>query len=72
MPSAGSVHFLVIALLTWLIAVGGFAHIVAGSVETFLLVVNGDLGILAMIVNYTVPVLLGNVVGGTVLFAVLS
>lgn len=71
-PSAGSAQFLVITVLTWLIAVGGFPHIVAGSVESFLLVVSGDLGVGQMLVGYTVPVLLGNIVGGTVLFAVLS
>jgi formate-nitrite transporter family protein len=72
LPSAEQARFWVIALMTYLIAAGGFAHIVAGSVETFLLVVNGQLGIASMIVDFTVPVLLGNIVGGTVLFALLS
>jgi len=35
-------------------------------------VVNGELGLWPMITDFTVPVLLGNVVGGTALFAVLS
>jgi formate/nitrite transporter FocA (FNT family) len=47
-------------------------HIVAGSVEAFLLVVNGELGFGAMLVDFTAPVLLGNIVGGTALFALLS
>lgn len=72
LPSATSSQFQVITLMTWLIALGGFAHIVAGSVEAFVLVASGDLGLLPMIVNFTIPVLLGNVVGGTALFALLS
>lgn len=71
-PSADTTQFHVVTLMTYLIAVGGFAHIVAGSVEAFLLVLHGELGLGAMIVNFTIPVLLGNIFGGTVLFAVLS
>jgi formate/nitrite transporter FocA (FNT family) len=71
-PSADTTQFHVVTLMTYLIAVGGFAHIVAGSVEAFLLVLNGELGLGAMIANFTLPVLLGNIFGGTVLFAVLS
>ena len=71
-PSAEGAQFLVITLMTYLIAIGGFAHIVAGSVEAFLLVVNGQLSIGAMLGGFTIPVLLGNVAGGTVLFALIS
>ncbi|HEY1328653.1 MAG TPA: formate/nitrite transporter family protein [Casimicrobiaceae bacterium] len=72
MPSAESAQFWVITLMTWLIAAGGFAHIVAGSVEAFMLVANGQLGVGSMLVDFTVPVLLGNIVGGTALFALIS
>ena len=59
-------------MMTWLIALGGFTHIVAGSMEAFLLAVNGQLSVGAMVVGFMAPVLAGNIVGGTVLFAVLS
>jgi len=72
LPSADGAQFHVITVMTWLIAVGGFTHIVAGSMEAFLLVVNGQLGVGAMVLNFVAPVLAGNIVGGTVLFAVLS
>ena len=71
-PSAESAQFWVISLFTFLIGAGGFAHIVAGSVETFLLVVNGRLGVAPMIVDFMIPTLLGNIVGGTALFALIS
>ncbi len=41
-PSAENAKFQVITLMTWLIAVGGFTHIVAGSMEAYLLVFSGD------------------------------
>jgi len=72
MPGAESAQFHVITLMSYLIAVGGFPHIVAGSMEAFLLVVNGQWGVASMLMNFTVPVLLGNIIGGTALFALLS
>jgi formate-nitrite transporter family protein len=72
LPSAEGSQFHVIVLMTWLIAAGGFMHIVAGSVEAFMLVLNGELHWLAMIGDFMVPVLLGNVIGGTALFALIA
>ncbi|NNJ74534.1 MAG: formate/nitrite transporter family protein [Anderseniella sp.] len=72
MPTAENAKFWVIILITYLIAAGNFTHIVAGSVEAFLLVLVGDLSLLAMATDFFIPVLVGNVVGGTCLFAILS
>jgi formate/nitrite transporter FocA (FNT family) len=71
-PAADAAQFYVIVLITYLIGVGDFPHIVAGSVGSFMLVVNGELGVGAMLGGFALPVLLGNIVGGTVLFAMLS
>jgi formate/nitrite transporter FocA (FNT family) len=71
-PSAEAAKFWVISLLTFIIGAGGFAHIVAGSVETFLLVANGRLDIVTMLAGFVVPTLLGNIVGGSALFALIS
>jgi formate/nitrite transporter FocA (FNT family) len=71
-PGANTAQFYIVMLMTYLIAAGEFMHIVAGSVEAFLLVVNGELGIWAMVTGFTIPVLLGNIVGGTALFALIS
>jgi len=71
-PTADGAQFHVVTLMTYLIGAGGFMHIVAGSVEAFLLVLNGQLGVWPMIVDFIVPVLIGNIVGGTALFALLS
>ena len=71
-PSAETAKFAVITLMTWLIAVGGFTHIVAGSMEAWLLVLSGDWEWWRMIAQFAVPVLIGNMVGGTALFALIS
>jgi formate/nitrite transporter FocA (FNT family) len=71
-PSAEGAKFSVVTMSTYLIAVGGFTHIIAGSFECFLLLLHGQLGLWQMAAHFTVPVLLGNVIGGTALFAVLS
>jgi formate/nitrite transporter FocA (FNT family) len=71
-PSANGAQFQVIVLMTYLIALGGFTHIVAGSVEAFLLIANGQQSVWSTLAAFTVPVLLGNIVGGAVLFALIS
>lgn len=72
LPGAESAQFYVVVLMTWLIAAGGFNHVVAGSMEAFMLALNGELGIWPMLGDFFVPVLIGNIVGGTALFALLA
>ncbi|MFC0238869.1 formate/nitrite transporter family protein [Rhodopseudomonas telluris] len=72
LPSAESGQLGVIVMMTWLISVGGFAHIIAGSMEAFMLVLNGVAGPLDVTTGFLLPALLGNIVGGTALFALLA
>lgn len=72
LPSAEAAQFHVIVLITYLIAAAGFMHIVAGSMEAFFLVLNGQFEVLPMFTDFFVPVLIGNVVGGTALFALIA
>ena len=61
-----------IVLITWLIALGDLAHVVAGSVEAAFLVFMGELQPIAAFVDFLLPTLVGNVLGGTVLFTLLA
>lgn len=72
LPGAEGAQFYVVVLMTWLIAAGGFTHVVAGSMEAFMLALNGGMGFWAMLGDFFVPVLIGNIVGGTALFALLA
>ena len=71
-PGAEGAQFFVIVLMTWLIAAGGFMHVIAGSVEGFLLVLSGQLAWQSMLNDFVLPVLAGNIVGGTALFALVA
>ena len=72
LPTAESAKLPVITLMTWLIAAGGFTHVIAGSMEAYLLVLAGDWEWWRFITSFFVPVLIGNMVGGTALFALIS
>jgi formate/nitrite transporter FocA (FNT family) len=71
-PTAESLKLHVITLINRLIAVGGFTHIVAGSLEAWLLMLAGDWSLGWMLWQFMVPVLIGNMIGGTALFAMIS
>lgn len=72
LPGAESAQFHVIAMMTWLIAAGGFMHIVAGGVEAFMLILHGDAGWMQMLSSFGLPALIGNIIGGTALFALIA
>lgn len=72
MPSAPNNKIVLVVIFTWLIAAGDFTHIVAGSVEMALLLLLGELGIGQAVFGFFLPVLIGNVIGGTVVFTLLT
>lgn len=71
-PAAGNTQFHIVLLITYVIGAGDFSHIVAGSMEAFLLAVNGAMPPGTLFGGFLAPVLVGNVIGGTALFAVIS
>lgn len=72
LPSAEGAEFFVITLITYLIALGDFTHIIAGSAEAFYLFAVGEAGAGTVALHFFLPTLAGNIVGGTALFAALS
>jgi formate-nitrite transporter family protein len=72
LPSAEGTEIFVITLITYLIALGGFTHVIAGSVEALYMWLAGHIGFGKALFGFFLPTLFGNVAGGTVLFAVLS
>jgi formate-nitrite transporter family protein len=65
-------EFWVVLTLTYVIALGEFTHVIAGSAETFLLLFAGRIEIAPALGNLIAPALIGNVIGGTGLFALLA
>ncbi|WP_089235266.1 formate/nitrite transporter family protein [Tropicimonas sediminicola] len=72
MPTAQGNAFLVITAFTWLIAAGDFTHIIAGSVEMTHLMWLGELGPGEALGGFFLPVLAGNIIGGTAIFTLLA
>jgi len=72
LPSSKGFELWVIILFTGLIAAGGFTHVIAGSTEMWLLVVNGQMSVISAIFGHLFPTFIGNVIGGTGLFAMLA
>lgn len=71
-PGSGESRPVVIALLTWLIALAGFAHVIAGSVDASFLVLSSQASVWDYAWRFFVPTLIGNVLGGVFLVAVLN
>ncbi|MEL6450009.1 MAG: formate/nitrite transporter family protein [Pseudomonadota bacterium] len=72
LPESEGFGFFVVLVFTWLIAAGDFTHIVAGSVEMAFLMVQGLLPLDQALFGFFIPVLAGNVLGGTAIFALLA
>ncbi|HET6805612.1 MAG TPA: formate/nitrite transporter family protein [Frateuria sp.] len=71
-PAAEHARITVIVLTTYLIALGGFTHIIVGSVETLYLVFDDGLGFGGFVTRFALPTLAGNIVGGSCIFALIS
>jgi formate-nitrite transporter family protein len=72
LPFAEAARFWVIIAITFVVGLGGFSHIVVGSVEAFYVVLTGLMPPLDYITRFFVPALLGNIIGGVSLVAVLG
>ena len=71
-PRSEDAAFFTILVFTWLIAAGDFTHIVAGSVEMAYMLLIGQLGPVEAVFGFFLPVLAGNVIGGTAIFTALA
>ncbi len=72
LPASGSARPLIIILLTYVVAMCEFPHIIAGSVEASYAVFTGQATAAIYLGHFLVPVLIGNVIGGTALAALLN
>ncbi|MCP1616148.1 formate/nitrite transporter FocA (FNT family) [Pseudomonas sp. SLBN-26] len=71
-PSQESAKPLLIILVTYLMALGDFTHIVVGSAEVSYLVFAGHLDWATFWLDFAGPTLAGNIVGGSLIFALIS
>ena len=72
LPASRGQEFWIILFFTYFVGLGGFAHVVAGSAEAWLLVVTGEASLQFAIFGFILPALAGNIIGGTLIFALLA
>lgn len=72
LPSQPGNDVVVIVLFTWLIAAGDFTHVIAGSVEMWYMLFEKQLSVTQAVFGFFVPVLFGNIFGGTAIFTMLA
>ena len=62
----------IIIIFTYLIAISGFTHIIVGSAEAMYMVFAGETSFADAVLRFGLPTLAGNVVGGSLIFALIS
>ncbi|KQO06944.1 formate/nitrite transporter family protein [Sphingomonas sp. Leaf242] len=72
LPNARQQAFMVIFAITYVVAIGGFSHSIVGSDEAFLLLFSGNVGVWQALGELILPAVLGNLLGGAGLFALLA
>jgi formate-nitrite transporter family protein len=71
-PSVGHARILVIVAMTYLIALGQLAHVIAGSVEVAYVAATGEIGWGQYVAGFLLPTLAGNMAGGVGLTALVN
>lgn len=72
LPFAEQGRIIVIILITYLIGLGEFSHIIAGSVDSLYGVLSHHITFSAFTFDFFIPTLLGNIVGGVALVAAIN
>ena len=71
-PSMEHAKIWIILMITYLMALGDFTHIVVGSVEVSYLVWAGDETWRSFWLEFALPTLAGNIIGGSFIFGLIS
>ena len=72
LPTAAQSRLLLVLIITFLVAIAHFSHLIAGSVEAAYLVVTHQLDVTQYCTRFFIPTFIGNVLGGTSFVALLN
>jgi formate-nitrite transporter family protein len=72
LPGAESARVGIIFVMTYLVSLGGFPHVIAGSADALYATMINSISVGSYFSEYMLPALIGNVVGGVVLVAVIN
>ncbi len=72
LPNAQNARLWIIILITYIISVAHFSHVIAGAVETFTLAAMQKVAWSDVLGGFILPALIGNIIGGVILVAVIN
>lgn len=72
LPFAETARVWVIVIVTYVVGLAGFSHIIVGSTEAMFLMFGGYMSGIDCVTHFIVPALLGNCIGGVALVAALN
>ena len=64
LPGAETARVTIIIIITYVIGLGGFAHIIAGSIAAIFMVIGGEATMGMFVIRFFLPTLTGNIIGG--------
>lgn len=72
LPFAESARVGVIVIITWVVGLAGFSHVIAGACEAIFAVFHHDSSLAEFLMGFLIPALLGNILGGVSLVAAIN
>jgi formate-nitrite transporter family protein len=72
LPGSGEARLWIVVIIAWVVGIGQFAHVIAGSGEGLYVVFTGEQSLTAYAAGFLLPSFLGNSVGGVALVASLA
>jgi formate/nitrite transporter FocA (FNT family) len=72
LPFAESARVWVIVIITYVVGLAGFAHIIVGSTEAIFLMFGGYMSGVECVTHFMIPALVGNCIGGVALVAAIN
>lgn len=72
LPAAETAQVAVIIIITYLVGLGGFSHVIAGSTMVCYALASGTTSLGAALGQFFIPTLLGNIIGGVGFVAALN
>jgi formate/nitrite transporter FocA (FNT family) len=72
LPSARTAKLFIVIFLTYIVGIGHFSHIIAGSVDSAFAVFTGGASVRQYLIGFLLPTLIGNTLGGVAMVALLN
>ena len=72
LPGSGEARLWIVVIIAWVVGIGHFAHIIAGSAEGLYVVFTREQSLMTYVRDFLLPSFLGNSIGGVALVASLA